>query len=179
MFGGRTHTQINRQSETCVRILDSEFAIWLKQSIPEFVYCSVRACPWLLHHGQQRGHQQLQGHPPGDGQVAWLMIMMMAIATLTMIVAWRMILMMTIVALTMIVALARSVKLMITMMSAAILMIVMTVTLTRRSVVVNTKPLLLNLDNDAQGGRRSTWRPRTRSFWLRRSRQHLLDSPFR
>ena len=39
--------------------------------IPDFIYCSVRARAWLLHDGQQRGHQQLQGHPPGDGQVAW------------------------------------------------------------------------------------------------------------
>ena len=63
--------------------------LWLKQSIPEFVYCSVRAGPWLLHDGQQRGHQQLQGHPPGDGQVAWLMIMRMTIVTMTMIVALK------------------------------------------------------------------------------------------
>ena len=79
--------------------------------IPDFIYCSVRARAWLLHNGQQRGHQQLQGHPPGDGQVASLMILMMTIATLTMIAA-----------------LTRIVKLMITMVSTAILMIVMAVT---------------------------------------------------
>ena len=29
----------------------------------------VRPRPRLLHHGQQRGDQQLQGHPPRDAQV--------------------------------------------------------------------------------------------------------------
>ena len=58
--------------------------------IPDFIYCSVRARAWLLHHGQQRGHQQLQGHPPGDGQVASLMILMMTTVTLMMIVALKM-----------------------------------------------------------------------------------------
>ena len=51
-----------------------------------------------------------------------------------------MILMMAIVTLMMSVALTWIVKLMITMVSTAILMIVMTVTLTKRSIVENTKP---------------------------------------
>ena len=77
--------------------LKSVLELWIQslpymteEWIPDFIYCSVRARAWLLHDGQQRGHQQLQGHPPGDGQVASLMILVMTTVTLMMIVALKM-----------------------------------------------------------------------------------------
>ena len=150
MFGGRTHTQTNRQSEEFVRILDSEFAIydWKNEFLHLFTVQSVLAPGFFTMASNVVTSSFKDIHPemarsPDWWSWWWLLWLWRWLSLWRWLPLSLMILVMTIVTLAMIVALTRVVKPIITMVSAGILMIDWSVTLTRRSIVVNTKALLM------------------------------------